>query len=196
MPAFAPRPWHGSVYRHLPAGSPYGPLDTRFAGGSRENRWNRAGEPTLLFASDRTLLIQEFNRHIARDRDVSLAPLYRARQLFQIELQLGRVFDLTDPTTLNALGIEGAPACFSDRDTARATAGFLRHTRHADGLLVPSLLAPGDSTRWNLVVFLDQLRDPLDIIVHSVTPLETFLIDAMAAQDSQNLSAVAPADER
>lgn len=186
MSAIAPRPWQGTVYRHLPTGSPYGPLDSRFSARSRENRWNQAGEPTLIFASDQALLIQEFTRHLARDRDASLAPLYRARQLFQIELRLDRVFDLTDAATIAALGIEDAPECFNHRAAARATAGFLRHTRHADGLLVPSLLAPGDSTRWNLVVFLDQLLDPLDAITHRVTPLETFQLDPIAFQASQD----------
>ncbi len=186
MTTLTPRPWQGSVYRHIPAGSPYGPLDARFAGGSRENRWNRAGEPTLVFASDQTLAIQEFTWHIARDRDASLAPLYRTRQLFQIELQLDRVFELTDAVTIDALGIADAPACFDDRATARATAGFLRHTRHADGLVVPTSLAPGDSTRWNLVVFLEQLRDPLHVIARSVTPLGTFQLDPMASPTSQD----------
>lgn len=177
MSAPAPRSWHGTVYRHLPVGSPFGPLDTRFSARSRENWWNRAGEPTLVCASDPELLEQELAWHIARNRAAALAPLFQPRQVFAIELRLHQVFDLTDPKTLAALGIDGAPDCFTDRHVTRATAGFLRHARAADALVVPSLVHPADSTRWNLVVFLDGLRVPLEAAVISVTTEQTFQVD-------------------
>jgi hypothetical protein len=170
----SPHPWTGTVYRHLPADSPYGTLDTRFAARSRENHWNLAGDPTLVLASDPELPALEFGRHIVRDRDAELAACYRQRQLFAIELRLHRVFDLNDAATLGALGIEGAPQCFTDRSRARATAGFLRHARDADGLLVPSLAAIDDPARWNLVVFLDRLIEPLDAAVQRIVPPSAF----------------------
>jgi RES domain-containing protein len=179
-----PRPWSGTVYRHLPAGSPYGPLDTRFAARSRENRWNRAGEPTLVLAGNRELPAIEFGRHIAHDRNNELAALYQQRQVFAIELRLHRVFDLTDAATLDALGIEDTPACFADRSRARATAGFLRHVRNADGLLVPSLAALEDPTHWNLLVFLDRLSELLATAVQRTTPLGTFQPERLEPQPS------------
>jgi RES domain-containing protein len=173
MTAPAPRPWTGTVYRHLPAGSPYEPLDTRYSAHSRENRWNPAGESTLILSGDRALPAIEFERHLTHDRNSGLAALYLQRQLFAVKLRLQRTFDLTDPATLDALGIEGAPDCFSDRSRARATAGFLRHARNADGLIVPSLAVIGDPARWNLLVFLDRLTEPLDAAVLGVTALST-----------------------
>jgi RES domain-containing protein len=173
----APGPWHGTVYRHLPVGSPYGPLDTRFAARSRENRWNLAGEPTFVLAGDQELLVQEFRQHIARDRDAALVPHYVPRQVFAVELRLRRVFDLTDRATIEALGIRDAPECFGERAVARATAGFMRHARDADGLLAPSLIAPDDPARWNLIILLDRLTEPLEAAVRRVTAVQTFQPD-------------------
>ena len=121
--------------------------------------------------------MQELRRHIARDRDAALGPLYLPRQVFAIELRLHRIFDLTDPATNDALGIQNAPDCFGDRAVARATAGFLRHTRDADGLVVPSLVAPDDPTRWNLLVLLDRMTEPLDAAVQRVTAMQSFQLD-------------------
>jgi hypothetical protein len=179
-----PCPWNGTVYRHLPAGSPYGPLDTRFAARSQENRWNRAGEPTLVLAGDRDLPGIEFGRHIAHDRNTELAALYQQRQVFAIELRLNRVFDMTDVATLDALGIEDAPECFADRSLARAMAGFLRHVRNADGLLVPSLAEFDAPERWNLLVFLDRLTEPLAAAVQRVTALGTFQPELLESEPS------------
>jgi RES domain-containing protein len=174
VPAPEPVPWQGTVYRHLPSGSPYGPLDTRFAARSRENRWNAAGEPTLVLALDRSVLAREMARHVAAARSAELAPLYLPRHVFEIELRLHRVFDLTDPTTLDALGIRDAPECFADRSLARATAGFLRHVRGADGILAPSLAAPERSGPSMLVVFLERLGEPLDSAVKRARPIDIF----------------------
>lgn len=130
-----------------------------------------------MLAGSRALATLEFAQHIALDRDGELTALYRQRQLFQIELRLYRIFDLTDGATLDELGIAGAPACFTDRSVARATAGFLRHTRAADGLLVPSLSAPDNREHWNLLVFFDRLTEPLDAAALRITELDTFQID-------------------
>ena len=128
--------------------------------------------------------MQEFRQHIARDRDAALAPLYLPRQIFAVELRLPRVFDLTDPATIDALGIPNAPECFGDRSVARATACFLRHTREADGLIVPSLVAPDDRKRWNLLVLLDRQTEPFDAAVQRVTALQTFQLDSSESQTS------------
>lgn len=177
MPVPQPRPWQGRVFRHIPAGSPFGPLDTHFAGRSRENRWNLPGEPTLVFAGSRDLLQREFSAHLVRDRDPELAALIRPRQVFECDVALERLFDLTDPVVLDGFGIQQAPDCFADRAIARATAGFLRHVRGADGLLVPSMVARDDRSQRNLVVFLDRLGQPLEASVSVVKRLDTFGVD-------------------
>ena len=42
------RPWRGTAIRHIPAGSGFDVLDTRFACLAADNRWNAAGEPTII----------------------------------------------------------------------------------------------------------------------------------------------------
>lgn len=174
MPVPEPRAWQGRVYRHIPAGSPFEPLDTHLAARSRENRWNREGEPTMVFASSRDVLTAELAQHLRRDRAAELASLLQERRLVAVELELDRVFDLTDRSVAAELGIEDAPSCFGDRALARATAAFLRHVRGADGIVVPSLAFPDDPACWNLVVFLDRLSQTLAERVRTVEPAGTF----------------------
>ena len=159
------RPWRGTVYRHIPASSPYGPLDTRFAAKSRENRWNAAGDPTLSFASDRGVIIGEFGRHFREDRSPGLSDAVRSRQIFAVELELERVVDLRDPATTQWLEVADAPMCFLDRTIARSTAGFFRSALQAEAILVPSVAFLDDPARWNLVLFLDRLHRSLDALV-------------------------------
>ena len=166
--------WRGRVYRHIPAGSPFGPLDTRFAARSRENRWNLPGEPTLYFGGDRGVLISEFGRHFREDRAPALAAAAKVRQILAIDLVLERVVDLRDPSPLQSMGLLDAPACFLDRSAARATAGFLRHALGAEAAIVPSIAFLDDPARWNLVLFLDQLQRPLEEVVRRVTNAGTF----------------------
>lgn len=174
MTAPEPTPWQGRVFRHIPSESPFAPLDPRFAARSRDNRWNLPGEPTLIFGSNRDLLDREFAAHFSRDRAPELIALVRPRQVFECAVRLNRLFDLTDPAILAALGIAQAPECFGDRATARATAGFLRHVRAADGLLVPSMVARDDRSQWNLVVFLDRLDVPIEQAIEVVQAAGTF----------------------
>jgi RES domain-containing protein len=168
------RPWSGRVLRHIPGSSPFGPLDTRFAGRSRENHWNRAGEPTLYLASDRATLIAEFGQHYERDRAPELAELVQTRRVIELEIVLSRLFDLTDPAAAAALGIDGAPGCFQDRTVARATAGFLRDVFEVEALLAPPSIANNQTGHRLLVLFLDRLHAPLSEIARSVTPSGSF----------------------
>jgi hypothetical protein len=164
------RPWRGRVLRHIPGSSPFGPLETRFAARSRESRWHRQGEPALTFSSDRAVLVSEFARHFERDRAPELVGLVLTRRIFELDLELSRVFDLTEPAAVAELGIANAPACFLDRTVARATAGFLRDVIGVHAILTPALIALDHPGARNLVVFLDALPVPLHEIVHRVTP--------------------------
>ncbi len=168
------RPWRGEVLRHIPGSSPFGPLETRFAARSRENRWTRQGEPALSFASDRAVLIGEFARHFERDRAPELAGLVQTRRIFELELELARVFDLTDPSAIGALGIANAPVCFQDRSVARATAGFLRDVIGVDAILAPSTVFLDRPQHRNLILFLDRLDRPLHELIHRITPAGSF----------------------
>jgi hypothetical protein len=168
------RPWRGQVLRHIPGSSPFGPLETRFAARSRENRWSRQGEAALSFASDRMVLIGEFARHFEGDRAPELAGLVQTRRIFELELELARVFDLTDPSATGALGIANAPSCFLDRNVSRATAGFLRDVIGVDAILAPSVIFLDRPEHRNLILFLDRLDRPLQQLIERVTPVGSF----------------------
>ena len=102
--------WEGRVYRHIPASSSTGPLDTRFATRSNENRWNVAGEPTLYFGSDRGVLIAEFGRHFREDRQPGQKTVPHWRRIFAIDVIVEHVFDLRDAENLALLGVDDTPA--------------------------------------------------------------------------------------
>ncbi len=175
MPAErAVRPWHGRVYRHLPGGSPYGPLDTRFARRARENHWNRSGEPTLYLATDRAMLIDEFARHIRRERAPDLADDLPARRMFDIDIALDRVYDLTNHAAIAELGIDNAPACFRERVVARATSSFLRDVIGVEAIIAPSNMNPHRTGSRFLIVFLDRLDQPLSEAVTAIASSESF----------------------
>lgn len=135
----------------------------------------------MVFASSREVLTAELAQHFRRDRAAELASLLRERRIVAVELELDRVFDLTDRTVVADLGIEDAPSCFGDRAMARATAAFLRYVRGAEGIVVPSLAFPDDPTRWNLVLFLDRLSQTLAERVRTVEPAGTFQPEPVAS---------------
>lgn len=168
------RPWRGRVYRHIPGSSPFGPLEIGIAARSQEHRWNRAGEQTMYFAGSRATLIGEFARHFERDRAPELAALVQTRRIFELEIELSRVFDLTDPAAAADLGIAGAPSCFLDRSIARATAGFLRDARGVEAILTPSIAFLDQPEHRNLVLFLDRLDALLGDVVQSIAPSGSF----------------------
>lgn len=161
-------PWRGIGWRHIPAGSPFGPLDTRFAARSDQNRWNAAGEPTLYLAGDAGVAIAEFGRHVRVNRNESLIGTIGPRQLFRIELHLERVVDLRLSEVIASLGLAAAPAPFLDREVARATAGFLRHTHHVEAILTPSAAFLDDSERWVMAIFIENLAGDIEDVVDTV----------------------------
>lgn len=164
------RAWRGVALRHIPAASPFGVLDFRFAGQSAENRWNEPGHPTLYLAGDEGVLIAEWGRHFATNRTPGLQRATIARAVFALDLAMDRTLDLRDPAVCAALSIGDAPYAFTDVAFARATAHFVRATTAAQALLVPSMAFLDDPTRWCLVAFLDKLpADPADFIT-AATP--------------------------
>jgi RES domain-containing protein len=161
-------PWSGSACRHIPDPSPYDLLDTRFAAQSRANRWNRPGEPTLYLASDHAVLIAEFARHLRDERDRTLEPALRARRINELKLSLDAMLDLRDAQVQNALSLGDTPECFLDREFARATAGFVRQTTPAQGILAPSVAFLDQPARWVMALFLEKFD--LARVVTDVTP--------------------------
>ena len=161
--------------RHIPAHSPFGVLDTRFAGRVGDNRWNQAGDPTCYIASDTGVALAEFARHFRERQDPALGPLSIERAVFQLDVHVQLLLDLRQPSAHVALGLHGGARRFLDAQVARATATFIRSTTEAEALLVPSVAFLDDPARWNLVLFLEKLpRDLREFI--TVTPKGTFRI--------------------
>ena len=148
-------------YRHIPAGTPYGVLVTRFAARSATNRWNDRGDPTLYVAGDRGVALAEYARHLRESFSPALGPALAERALYRLEVHVGAVLDLRDAGVRKALGLRGDLVRFLDVAYARATANFVRRTTAAEALLVPSVAFLDDPARWNLVLFLEKLPHDL-----------------------------------
>jgi RES domain-containing protein len=161
--------------RHIPANSPFGVLDTRFAGRVGDNRWNQAGDPTFYVASDRGVAFAELARHLRERQDPGLVALAIERAVYELALQIPAVLDLREPLVRNALGLHDGPQRFLNAEVARATATFVRRTTSAEALLVPSVTFLDDTSRWNLVLFLEKLPPDLHQFVR-VSPAGTFRV--------------------
>ena len=106
------RPWGGVGVRHIPAASPYGVLDTRFAGRAGDNRWNGAGDPTFYIASDRGVALAEFARHFKERQDPALALVAVERALYQLSVEVQALLDLREPAVRAALALHGGARRF------------------------------------------------------------------------------------
>lgn len=165
------RPWAGAAYRHLPARTPFDPLDFSRVGRSPTNRWNNPGEPTLYVAGDEGVLAAEWGRYLVGELTGDLAAAMVERVVYRLAIALAAVLDLRDPAVLAALSIQGAPACFLDRAVARAAATFVRRTTTAVGLWAPAMALLDQPGRGNLVVFIDKLPADPAAFVETCTPL-------------------------
>ncbi len=169
-------PWNGVGIHHIPAGSPFGVLDFRFAGLAETNRWNVRGEPTLYLASDQGVALAEFARHLRDDRDPRLAPRTVERAVFRLTVPVERMIDLRDPAVHEALSLSDAPRMFLDREVARATAHFVRATARVQALLVPSVAFLDDASRWVMAVLLDSLPGETERFIPHVEPVGSFRV--------------------
>ena len=159
------RPWSGTGFRHIPAGSTFGVLDTSFAARATTNRWNDPGDPTFYIAGDRAIALAEFARHLRENFSRSLEPALTERVLYRLSVQVQSVLDLRSTEVRRTLGLHGGLHQFLDVAYARATANFVRRTSTAEGLLVPSMAFLDDPVRWNLVLFLERLPDDLTTFI-------------------------------
>lgn len=175
LDAFA-RPWSGHAFRHIPAGSPHGVLDFRFAGKAADNRWNQPGEPTLYLASDRAVALAEFARHFREERSLQLGQGAVERAVFRLSITVDALIDLSDSKVQHALPLKNAPRCFLDKQLARATANFLRHTTAAQALRVPSMAFLDARDRWILVLFLEKLPAEQQRFITAVEASGTFRV--------------------
>ena len=165
------RPWVGSAFRHLPAGSPVDVLDFRFAGRNKENRWNDYGDPTLYLAGDEGVLITEWGRHFADSRTEGVGHMAQHRSVFRLTLALDASLDLRDPEVCAALSVGVAPHRFASAAVARATAQLIRRNSAAQAVLVPPMAFLDQPDRWCLVLFLEKLPAETGRWVTNVAPV-------------------------
>jgi RES domain-containing protein len=179
------RPWAGATFRHVPAQTPFDPLDFRFAGLSDTNRWNRRGQRTLYLAGDRGVAVAEFARHMHEDRSPFLAEAITERRIYRVDVTFDRTLDLRDPGLIEHLSIDNSPACFLDRSVAGAVADFLRATTPVQALIVPSVAFLDDSSRFVFVCFLERLPSEPARWVSSFQPAGVFTLTDQRADTDQ-----------
>jgi len=150
-------PLEGQLCRHVPDGSPYDPLDPRFAAAAADNRWNDRGEPTLYLGNSHEVLAVEWARHFPRDGPLAAGRRSRLRRIYDVAVALDAVLDLRTPRLSEALSLVNMPYCFAEKELCRITARRLRGETSAQALIVPSLGMLDRSEAWILVLFVDKL---------------------------------------
>ena len=175
------RPWSGTAYRHIPAASPYGVRDLRYARRRGDGRWHVQGQPTLYLAGDQQVAVTEFARHLAVDRDGRIQ--VARRTIYSLSVVLERTIDLRDPGVLAVIGREDAPGCWLDARVCRAVATFFRDALPVQGLVVPSIAFLDDPARWNLVCFLERLAGDSRTFLTRVRRRTTVEITPLAGEE-------------
>jgi RES domain-containing protein len=154
--------WHGIAFCHVPADEPVR-LDRLVTSDGSDDRWNRAGEPTLYLALDPGTALGELARHV----DLALGMPPWRRRLLGLSVELDGLADLRRADIRARFGIDAEPAAFRDRELARDVARRVRQDDACDGLLVPSMTFLDDPGRGNLVVFVDRFPGGIKDIVRA-----------------------------
>ena len=153
------KPWNGYAFRHLPDVETIDVRNFNYCALSNTNRWNRAGEPTLYLAKDKSVAIGEFARHFSENRSKKLINAIHRRQIWKLSVTLTKTIDLCNLDACKTLSLTNPPYCFEEIQVARSTATFLRNTLRIEALFVPSLVFIDDLSKWCLVVFLENLPE-------------------------------------
>jgi RES domain-containing protein len=154
--------WHGIAYCHVPADEPVR-LDRLVTSDGTDDRWNRAGQPTLYLALDLPTAVGELARHVVL---VQGMPPWR-RRLLGLSVRVGGLVDLRRPDVRAASGIDEEPVAFRDVEVARGIADRLREDEACAGLLVPSMTFLDDHSRGNLVVFVDRFGGGINDLIEA-----------------------------
>ena len=114
------------------------------------NRWSSPGEPTIYLASSEGVAIAEFGRHF----DESMGPM----GLWTVRLRLDALADVRGLRERERTRLLERREC---RDLARS----FRARPDCRGLLVPSVAFLDRADCWNVVLFVERLRGPLDDVL-------------------------------
>lgn len=142
--------WSGRIWRHTFADNPPDKANGRGA------RWNPPGTDALYVSLERDTALAEAEHQI----DIQPVRPRAKRTIYQLDLELSNVVDLTDPVLLSRLGVDRAALSSVDFTACQHVGGaavFLGH----DGMFVPSGRHPG----INLVVFISNQQSDAELRV-------------------------------
>jgi RES domain-containing protein len=154
--------WQGIAFCHVPADEPVR-LDRLVTSDGSDDRWNRAGEPTLYLALDLGTALGELARHV----DLVAGMQAWRRRVLALSVEVDGLADLRRADVRARFGVDGEPAAFRDRELARDVARRVRQDDACAGLLVPSMTFLDDPARGNLVVFVDRFPGGINDIVRA-----------------------------
>jgi RES domain-containing protein len=135
----SPSRWHGTVFRHMFANYPPERENTLGA------RWNPPEVPAIYTSLSRDGVLAEAEYQMGME---PLRPRVR-RTLYQIEVTLSSVLDISPPKVLSTLGLSLSDVAAIDHGKCQMIGGAAEYLEH-DGLLVPSARA---SNATNLVIY-------------------------------------------
>jgi hypothetical protein len=155
--------FEAAAYCHAPDDRPFDAAALAEPG-EEQDRWNRPGEPTAYLSGDAATALAECCRHADPDE-------FLRRSIVRVELGPLELLDLRRPEVLSALGCDPGESIASDRETARSISARVRRSGVADGLIVASMAFLDQPDRFNVVVYVDRLRDGIDGVVGDPCPV-------------------------
>lgn len=132
--ALAAEHWHGRVWRHMLGESPPERVNTRGA------RWNPPGVGALYTALERETAIAEGDRLI----EIQPRPILVKRMLYELEIDVVGVVDLTSDSALESVGLTRADIQSDDMSNCQRIGGAIAWLGRG-GILVPSARRAGDN---------------------------------------------------
>lgn len=142
--------WQGRVWRHM--FNDYTPDRVNTSGA----RWNPPGVGAVYTALDREAALAEGQYAI----DVQPQRTYAQRVLYQVEVSVHELVDLTGTGTLAALGVNHDDVAADDHGACQRVGGAAAWLERG-GLLVPSARNPGT----NLVILVGRLDLDDDLVI-------------------------------
>lgn len=145
MASVAPSTVTGVFYRHA------APNRDAFAGG-HDGRWG-ANFPVIYLGRPETSSIVEAYRHLVDDTGVP-ASAVQPRVLYTVDVQVGKVLDLTDPVNLAQVGLSEDDLTTSIYDYSRCQeVAAAAHQLGYHGILAPAAHGLGET----LAIFREQI---------------------------------------
>jgi RES domain-containing protein len=149
--------WHGRAWRHMFNDYPPDRVNTSGA------RWNPLGVGAIYIAINRSTALAEGQHAI----DIQPRRTYARRVLYEVELTVNDLIDLTDIDALDAVGLTLTDIA-SDEMTACQRVGGAAAWLGRGGLKVPSARDDGH----NLVVLIGPTSPEVDITVITAEEIE------------------------